>query len=229
MKNEISRSVLPDLRGRIATTMEYVYTYGNHTRLYLNVTNRCSNACDFCVRHSTDGLGGAILQGNDEPEFDDLLKAIELKGGITAFSEYIWCGFGEPTYRLPLILSLSPILKRSGARVRLNTNGHANLINGRDCLPELGAVLDDISISLNAPNKERYIQLSRPVTSSIPGPGSESLTPGNFWEAMIDFLSRASSYISGTQASVVGFSLSDQEIAASAALAESLGVTFRVR
>jgi len=208
--------------------MEYIYRYGDQSRLYLNVTNRCTNDCSFCVRGGAEGLGGANLKGDQEPDINDLQNAIDQFGGLSPSLEFVWCGFGEPTHRLELILEMSARMKRAGARVRLNTNGHANLINGRDCLPELGDLLDAVSISLNAPNKHRYIELSRPVIDSIPDPKGQ-MTADIFWESMIEFLTRSPQFIAKVQASVVGYTLSEQEIDESEALAKSLGATFRVR
>ena len=43
--------------------------------------------------------------------------------------------------------------------VRINTNGHANLINGRDVCPELKGRIDTLSISLNNDNAADYAAL----------------------------------------------------------------------
>jgi TatD DNase family protein len=208
--------------------MDYAYTYGDPRRLYLNVTNRCSNRCAFCVRNSTPGLGGRQLWGGPEPETAALWNSVEECGGPQAFSEIVWCGFGEPTYRLDLILGLSPRFRGAGSRVRLNTNGHACLIHGRDVLPELGRVIDEVSVSLNAPTAARYLQLCRPLPSV--DPGKPPVPPEAFWDATCDFLRRAPAFVAVVQASVVGSALIPGEVEESRALALSLGVgKFRVR
>lgn len=221
--------------------MDFAYTYGDPLRLYLNVTNRCTNRCSFCVRNGVEGLGGKHLWGGEEPDRAALEETIRSLGGARAFAEFVWCGFGEPTFRLDLILGLSPLFRRAGAKVRLNTNGHGCLIHGRDILPELGPVLDEVSVSLNAPTKERYLDLCRPMIppppradeTAQPAPGTAQQAPadpGAAWEATIDFLRQAPDHVPRVQASVVGFTLSKDEIGASRALAASLGVTrFRVR
>ncbi len=171
-----------------------------------------------------------------------------------------WCGFGEPTFRWDLITQAAPLFHDAGCRVRLNTNGHACLIHGRDVLPELAGAVDEVSVSLNAPNCARYVELSRPVTSfepvrteqkpvptvlpgeseadaleleshfRLPSASGRSLSPERFWEALLDFLTRAKTYIPIVQASVVGFTMTAGEIERARRLAASLGVSrFRVR
>ena len=208
--------------------MDWAYQYRDPETLYLNVTNRCTNRCTFCVRSSTSRLGDGLLLGGSEPTFDELMEAIEERGGPESYRELIWCGYGEPTFRLDLIRLASPIFRAAGAKVRLNTNGHACLIHGRDVLPELGNVIDRVNVSLNAPDAERYVQLCRPDPSVATVEGSAH--PRSFWEAVLDFLARAPDHIDDVRASVVGHTLSDDEIARCRQLAAELaGAPLRVR
>jgi TatD DNase family protein len=203
--------------------LEYAYTYGDPSRLYLNVTNRCTNRCVFCVRYHTDGLGGAVLWGGEEPDLPMLQAAVQGLGAFEQWREFIWCGYGEPTIRLDLILEAAPWLRSRGAKIRINTNGHACVIHDRDVLPDLSQAVDEASISLNAPNEQRYMELCRPDVHSIPN-------PGGLWEGMLDFLSRSPGYFRIVQASVVGYVLTGEEIEQCRILARSLGVEqFRVR
>jgi len=208
--------------------MDYAYRYGDPRRLYLNVTNRCTNRCPFCVRCHRRGLGGATLWGGMEPDLDLLLDSVQACGGLSDFDEFIWCGFGEPTYQLDLICKAADRLRGGGATIRLNTNGHCRLIHDRDILPELAEAVDSVSVSLNAPNISRYLELCLPDPDSVST--GALVEPEDFWKATIDFLSRAPEYIGGVQASVVGFVLSADEIMESRSLAQSLGIErFRVR
>ena len=209
--------------------MEYTYRYGDASRLYLNVTNKCTNRCSFCVRYYSAGLGGAVLWGEDEPDIRMLKDSVQRIGGVGAFSEFIWCGFGEPTYRLDLIVEAAAWLRSKGARIRLNTNGHACLIHGGDVLSELCSAVDDVSISLNAPDSGRYLELCRPEPDSVLVDGG-SVSPDSFWDATVDFLTRAPARFKSVQASVVGSALTEEEIVSCENVARSLGVTgFRIR
>ena len=111
--------------------MDYAYRHGDAPRLYLNVTNRCTNRCSFCVRYRVEGLGGAVLWGGSEPDLAKLQDAIRNHGVLEGFREFVWCGYGEPTFRLDLIKEAAGWLRSHGATVRLNTNGHACLIHRR--------------------------------------------------------------------------------------------------
>jgi TatD DNase family protein len=207
--------------------MDWVYRYRDPERLYLNVTNRCSNSCVFCVRSATPRLGDGLLRGGDEPDLDQLLGAVEARGGADGYREVIWCGFGEPTMRLDLVLGASPVFRAAGAEVRLNTNGHACLIHGHDVLPALGEVVDRVNVSLNAPTAERYVELCRPNPGAANDPPPQ---PEAFWRAMLDFLARAPRYIGEVGASVVGAVLDGGEIADCRQLARDVaGVSLRVR
>jgi TatD family-associated radical SAM protein len=226
--------------------MDWTYHYGDPTRLYLNVTNRCTNRCGFCVRNGARGLGDGLLWGGPEPGQDALLRSIETRHGSSPLREIVWCGFGEPTFRLDLITGAADALRARAGVIRLNTNGHACLIHGRDVLPELAAAVDEVSVSLNAPDAQRYAELCLPDPAALGfgspgsgslGPGSSGSTaasqpesPGRFWDATIDFLTRAPRHFRRVQATVVGAVLAAAEIDACRALARSVGVeAFRVR
>ncbi len=204
--------------------MDYAYRYVGQSSVYLNVTNRCTNRCSFCVRYKTDGLGGAVLWGMEEPDLQMLQESVLRLGHLAGVREFIWCGFGEPTFRLELIREAAPWLRSHGARIRLNTNGHACLIHGRDVIPELAESVDEVSISLNAPDCSRYVEVCRP--GSEDAGGNREL----YWNATLDFLRRAPSWFKSTQASVVRYALTEEEIGLSRSLARSLGIHhFRVR
>lgn len=206
--------------------MDYAYTFGDPSTLYLNVTNRCTNHCSFCVRSYGHGLGSSRqLWGDSEPELASLIEAIEDYGDVSDFEEFVWCGFGEPTFKVDLIGEASTVLRQGNATIRLNTNGHACLINDRDVIPELGRAVDVVSVSLNAPTCERYVDICNP------GPRGASLRDqAKMWEAMIDFLERAPKSFDEVHATVVAHVLDDDEIDACEALANRLGChEFRLR
>ena len=75
--------------------------------MYLNITNRCSCACEFCLRAWTDGVYGEYLVLGREPELDELTQAIELEFLEGPADEVVFCGFGEPTMRLDVVLAVA--------------------------------------------------------------------------------------------------------------------------
>ncbi len=179
--------------------------------LYLNITNRCSNACSFCVRFHTDYVKGHNLRLNHEPTEEELKEAI---GDPSEFKEVVFCGYGEPTIRLELIKSLSAWIKEKGGRVRINTNGHGNLIHKRNILPELKGLVDSISISLDAQDEETYNRICRPLYKDA-------------FRAVLEFIKESTRYIPEVTVTVVD--LPEVDIERCSEIAEGSGARFRVR
>lgn len=204
--------------------MDFAYTFSDPSTLYLNLTSRCTNRCSFCVGRFTDSLGSGVLRGGPEPDLEALLAAIERQGGAGTFEEVVFCGLGEPTFRLDLILAAGPGLRNAGARVRLNTNGHGRLIHGRDVLVELAAVVDVLSVSLNAPTPERYAEICLP--KGLPG---RPVGGREAWEATVDLLFRAPPLFGAVRASVVGHCLTPSELSSCAEMAWRAGAQLVVR
>ena len=121
--------------------------------LYLNITNRCTDNCTFCVRGWTNYVKGHNLRLENEPEADEILKEV---GDPSKYKEIVFCGYGEPTIRLDLLLNVSKKLKEKGAYIRLNTNGHGNLIHNGSIVGKLVGLIDEVSVSLNVDTKARY-------------------------------------------------------------------------
>lgn len=192
--------------------MTIAYEYKNH--LYLNITNRCQNRCVFCIREGAEGIGGYNLWLEEEPSAGEVIEAIE--NDVKRYDEIVFCGFGEPLTRLNIVKEVSRWLKENyDLPIRVNTNGLANLIHGRNIVPELAGLIDIVSISLNAASVEEYNKISRPSF----GEGS--------YEAVIDFIREAKKYIPGVIATVVDYPGVD--IDGARKKAEELGVEFRVR
>ena len=196
-----------------------IVTYDYFGSLYINMTNRCDCRCVFCIRDQEgSGLGGLWLDG--EPTRQEVLDSI-LNMDPTTYPEIVFCGYGEPTCRLDDMLwlcdRLHETLGDTCPPIRLNTNGHGSLINGRDVTPELAGRLDAVSVSLNGSNMEEYLRLTRP------GSGEKA------WQAMLDFVRDAGKYVPKVMVSIVDYDKSEAEIEACRQLAESLGAIFRVR
>ncbi len=180
--------------------------------LYLNITNRCTNSCIFCAKFDDFVVKGHELKLDHEPSLDEIKQAI---GNPNDYAEVVFCGYGEPLLRLELVKELAGWLKAQGVKVRVNSDGQANLVHGRNILPELKGLVDAISISLNAANATDYQHLCQ---SSY---GEQS------YQAVKDFLCQASEYIPEVTASAVTYPGVD--IAACREVAEQLGVQFRTR
>jgi TatD DNase family protein len=179
--------------------------------LYLNITNRCTNVCSFCVKFRSDFVKGHRLRLANEPAEEDIISEI---GDPSRYSEVVFCGYGEPLQRLDTVKNVAAWVKRHNGKVRINTNGHANLIHKRDILPELEGLVDSISISLDAQDQETYNRLCRPAFKEA-------------YPEVLRFIAEAKEYIPEVQVTVV--ELEGVDTAKCREIADRLGVKLRIR
>ena len=194
---------------------DVVYVYGG--KVYLNITNRCPCNCTFCIRQNGDGVGTAEnLWHHGDPTTEQVLEALKAFD-FSPFDEVTFCGYGEPTCALDALLAAAAYLRETyGIRLRLNTNGLGDLVNGRPIAGELAAAVDVISISLNAPTKEKYLSVTRPRF------GEKS------FDALLSFAAACKEAGAKVMLTVVDV-IPKEDIAESQALADSLGIPLRVR
>lgn len=195
--------------GEISETGEIAYRIRDS--LYLNITNKCTNKCSFCVRFRTSYVKGHNLHLDKEPTALQIIKAIK---DPKAYREVVFCGIGEPLLRLDVVKKVAKWVKEQGGRVRINTNGHGNLIHGRNIVPELKGLVDSLSISLDAENEAKYEKICRPMIKGA-------------FKGMLDFAKEAAKSIPEVRLSVV--EVPGINIAKCNKLAEDLGVELRVR
>lgn len=193
-------------------------TYKVKNGIYVNMTNRCPCACVFCLRQNGPGVYGSdSLWLEHEPTVDEVKADID-KWDLSQYDEVVFCGYGEPTERLPELLEVAAYIKsKSDIKTRINTNGLANLIWNRPTEADLEGLIDTLSISLNANNAEDYLKLTR----SKFGIGS--------WQAMLDYAKESTKYVSNVVMTVVDKVTTPEEQEESRRICESLGVTLRVR
>lgn len=187
-----------------------VYDLSGH--LYVNLTNRCSADCVFCPRRVNRRVQQYELTLQREPLAAELITAI---GNPARYAEIVFCGFGEPTLRLPTLLSVARAVKAQGGRVRVNTNGMADLLYGEDILPQCRGLVDEWSVSLNSADRDQHHRLVR----SAAGPGAH--------DAVIDFIRRA--VRQGFMTVVTCVELPEVDARAVADVARALGARFRGR
>ncbi len=198
---------------RIPFDEEVRVAYRIRNSLYLNITNRCTNACTFCAKRRDFHVKGHLLRLPAEPGVDEVMGEV---GDPGPYDEIVFCGFGEPLLRLAEVREIASRLKRLGARIRVNTDGLANLVHGRDILPELSGLVDALSVSLNASDAATYAKI-------CPNPYGEAAFP-----AVLAFLRDAPRYVPSVTATAVALPGLDHD--AVRRLAESIeGVAFRLR
>lgn len=188
-----------------------VIAYPIRESLYLNITNRCTNKCSFCIRFQSDYVKGHNLRLAHEPTEDELKDAI---GDPLRYQEIVFCGYGEPLLRLDVVKTVARWVKQKKGRVRIDTNGHGNMIHGRNILPELEGIVDSMSISLNAQSKETYDAVCKPSFRDA-------------YEGVLSFIREAQKVIPQVQVTIVA--LPGVDIGECRRIAGELGVQLRVR
>ncbi|MBO5420540.1 MAG: TIGR04100 family radical SAM protein [Clostridia bacterium] len=194
---------------------DIIYTYAGSA--YMNITNKCPCSCIFCIRSNGDGLGSAeSLWLKKDPTIDEIKSEID-NFDFSPYSEVVFCGYGEPTQALDNLIEAAKYLKEKHAlKIRLNSNGLSDLVNGKPTAHLLEGVVDSISISLNAPDAESYQRVTRSKF------GEEA------YPALLKFAEDCKKYIPNVKFTVVDV-ISEDEISECKKISEKMGIPLRVR
>lgn len=200
----------------MSKAMNILYSVGDG--LYINLTNRCSCSCTFCIRNEGDAIGSAdTLWLEHEPAAEEVISALK-ETDLSPYSEVVFCGYGEPTEAFEVLKEVAAWLKaNTDLPVRINTNGQGSLICERDITPELEGIVDALSISLNTPDPEAYLALTR----SRYGKAA--------FDAVLDFVERAKRFVPSITLTTVSTTITAEQEAECARICDSLGVTYRIR
>ena len=195
-----------------------VILYEVHNNLYVNMTNKCPCACTFCLRQTRDEMNhSGSLWLEREPKAEEVIEAFG-QFEMSKYGELVFCGFGEPTERLEDLLKVAAYAKEHfDIAVRVNTNGLSDLINDKDTAPMFEGLVDTISISLNTPNPEEYLKLTRSrfgIQSHV---------------AMLHFAGNVSKYVPHVVLTTVETTITKEEEEQCRKICEKLGVTYRIR
>lgn len=185
--------------------------------VYVNLTNKCSCNCTFCLRSTKEMAESNTLWLKQEPTVQEIVSELG-KCDFSKIKEVVFCGFGEPTMRLDDLIIIAKYLKaiNSSIMIRLNTNGLSDLVYKKSTAPLLSGLIDTVSISLNASNAGEYLRLTRNPFGL------------NSYQAMLCFAQDCKSYIPNVVLSVVDC-IGQEEIDASQAVCDKIGVKLRVR
>jgi TatD family-associated radical SAM protein len=184
--------------------------------IYLNLTNRCSSSCAFCIREWTDGVYGESLLLDHEPDADQIVREIEVAFMDGPADEVVFCGFGEPTMRLDVVLAVTEWLRLRRIRSRLDTNGHGGLLSPDVDVPAAlaAAGLDAVTVSLNAATAEEYDRVCRPVFSKS-------------YRAVLRFAEQCLAH--GIETTLTAVDYPGADLSGVADLAAAMGTGFRAR
>lgn len=197
---------------------EMTILYEVHGNLYVNLTNRCPCACTFCLRQTRDHMEeSGVLWLEHDTTLEELTAALR-KTDMSNYQEVVFCGFGEPTEALDVLLGGAKYIKEHySPPIRINTNGLGNLIHGTDITPRLEGLIDTVSISLNTPNAEEYHKL---VRSKF---GEQS------FDAMLDFAEKCTRHVPRVVMTTVSTTISHEEEEACRKICQRIGAEYRIR
>ena len=193
-------------------------TYVLDNKLYLNITNKCPCSCIFCIRKNGDGAYGSdSLWLDHQPTKEEVIESLS-KEDLDKYDEIIFCGFGEPTCELEILISAAKYLREhTKTPIRINTNGLTDLIHSKEnTIERMKGLFDVVSISLNASTSEEYCRVTRPSYGQ------------DAFYCMINFAKRAKELFPKVLLSVVDI-IDEEEIEKCRKLCDSLGITLRVR
>ena len=189
-----------------------VYKIGDN--LYVNLTNQCTNNCDFCVRNEKSTYEGYSLWLEKEPTVQEVKDAL---GDIKGINEVVFCGFGEPLMRADAVMEIAAYVHQKGVKTRINTNGQANFFYGKDLPKKLSGLIDTVNVSLNATDADKYDAICHSVY------GKEA------FDALLDFARECVKYIPNVILSVVDVIGAEEVEKAKALVATIKGAKIRVR
>ena len=195
--------------------MSNILVYSLEGKTYINLTNRCTNSCIFCLRQDKDDVQDMWLDNEDFSAQD----VIEQLKNFEITSEIVFCGYGEPLLKLEILKEVAKYIKQNypKTKIRINTNGHANYVYKRNIVLELKGLVDKISVSLNAPNAEEYNELSKPKFD-------------NAYDEVKKFIKCCSEEGIQTDASIVdGYKGRRLDVEKCRLIAQELGANLRVR
>lgn len=200
--------------------MANVLVYTLDEKIYINLTNRCTNNCIFCLRKDKDDVVGQRLWlDNENSTAKDVIEQFEKVYEKTPSQEVIFCGYGEPMLKFDVLKDVAKYIKDKSpkTKIRVNTNGHANYVYKKNVVPECKGLVDEFSVSLNGATKEEYNELSKPKFDEA-------------YEEVKKFIKACADEKISVVASVVeGYKGRHLDLEACEKIAQDLGAKFRVR
>ena len=192
--------------------------YEVHNNLYVNLTNKCPCACTFCLRQTRDHMeNSGSLWLEHTPTLEEVVAEFD-KFDLNKYGELVFCGFGEPTEALDVLLETARFVKEKYNKpVRINTNGLGDLVNGKEVAPLLKGLVDTVSISLNTPDAKKYQELVRSKFGDVS------------FDAMLSLAKKCTQYVPNVVLTTVATTLTKEEEEKCAAICKEIGAQYRIR
>lgn len=205
--------------------MSNILVYELDGKIYINLTNKCTNDCIFCLRKDkADVKGQQLWLDSEDYTTEAVIEQLQnlickYDKNLPAYKEIVFCGYGEPMLKLDVLKEVAKYIKDNypDTKIRINTNGHANYVYKRNVVPELKGLIDEFSVSLNGKDSKEYDELSQPVFD-------------NAYEEVKNFIKACSNEKIPVTASVVeGYKGRHIDLDKCKKTASELGAKFRVR
>lgn len=187
--------------------------YVTRNQIHVNLTNCCSNSCEFCHRHGEGIVRGHKLLLEEEPPVAPVQEQI-LKPEYASYRDVVFSGLGEPLMRLDATLQIGRVARTAGKHVILQTNGQGLLLHGPELFTNLKDAVDSVSVSLNAPDQATFNAVCHPSD------------PERAFGAVLDFIRGCRKHHIPVEATALD--LPEVDLAATHTLARELGVELHV-
>lgn len=163
-------------------------------------------------------MNGFRLKLAQEPSVAQVITELKEVIYMRKWEELVFCGFGEPTERLDVLLEVTRWIRQHFSHplaIRVNTNGHGYALNrNRDLAKELRAAgVNKVSVSLNAGDKKTYNEVCKPKID-------------NAYSEVLEFITKVKKELEVEVTAVATPEVNLQKIMA---VAEKLDVKFRLR
>ncbi|MBO4389863.1 MAG: septum formation protein Maf [Lachnospiraceae bacterium] len=193
-----------------------IYEFQN--KLYVNLTNKSATSTAFVERQYTDQINSLeSLWLDHEPTMIEVLTELS-NWYIAQYKELVFCGYGEPTERMDLVLDIANFVKkRSNIIIRLNTNGLSNLVNGPEIVSKYRDTIDEVSISMVSSTPNSYLTLSQSTY------GIDS------FQALLDYAAACKDAGCKVIMSTVESTITEEQEAKCRSICEELGVEYVIR
>ena len=195
--------------------------YFVNSKMYINVTNLCTCKCLFCLRDITSEVEGVNMWiDKQSAKAEDIISVLKEKSDAIG-NEITFCGYGEPLIEIETVKDVAKFIKENypNVKIRVNTNGHANLVHKRNVVLELKGLIDSFSVSLNAQNAKLYKEITRCCFDAEVA-----------YNGMLDFVKElVNENIDTTMTVVSGYKKINIDIPECEKIAHNLGAKFRIR
>ena len=91
--------------------MSNILVYSLEGKIYINLTNRCTNDCIFCLRKDKDDVCGQELWLDSE-DFG-VNDVVEQLNKFELSKEVVFCGYGEPLLKFEILKQVAKYIKEN--------------------------------------------------------------------------------------------------------------------